>query len=367
MNTNNQTHSQERAVVDSAVIIAIGFDLHTKDTVGVMQIGQTVPKPARKVATDRVLGWIQELQKEYPGAKIHTCYEAGPCGYWLHRQLVEMGVHNVVVAPVALNGKRKTDQRDARQLCERLVRYVGGDRYACSVVAVPSPEVEKERALIRHRQTLLKEKGRCTQRGRSLAWQHGHRLGKSWWGPRTWKQTQELVPAALLPLLEQYREQALLFAGQIQAVDRQVADLAKEKQVVVPRGVGALTVLTLMLEMVDWTRFQNRRQVASYTGLCPGEYSSGGKRRELSIDKHGNRRVRRALIVASWRLERWQPGYRPLERLRAADGKRARKRAVVAVARRLAIDLWRLATGQTTAEKLGLTSSANPLLVAKAA
>ena len=133
-----------------------------------------------------------------------------------------------------------------------------------------------------------------------------------------------------------------------------------------PRGIGVRTWLTLLLEVIDWSRFKNRRQVASYTGLCPGEASSGQTRRELSIDKHGNRRVRHALIEAAWRLAMWQPNYPPLQKLHAAQGARARKRAIVAVARRLAIDLWRLATGQTTREKVGLAAvgTANALKVA---
>jgi transposase len=94
-----------------------------------------------------------------------------------------------------------------------------------------------------------------------------------------------------------------------------------------------------LLEVSDWHRFKNRRQVASYTGLCPGEHASGETQRELSIDKHGNRRVRRVLIEAAWHLAMWQPDYPPLAKLRAAQGGRARKCAIVAGARRLVIDL----------------------------
>jgi transposase len=361
MNTNNTTHNQKGAVVDSAAVIYIGFDLHTKDTVAVVRYGEMVPKPPRKMPTDGVLSWIKQLRKAHPQAEIHSCYEAGPCGYWLHRQLVAEGVHNVVVAPTALNGKRKTDQRDAQRLGELLVQHVQGNRHACSVVAVPSPEQEDDRRVVRHRRTLLKELGRCSVRGASLARLQGHKLPRRWWGPRNWPAVKETLPAALALILEDYHQQATLLWRQLQAQEKRVAELARQKHVEAPRGVGALTWMTLLLEVVDWHRFQNRRQVASYTGLCPGEYTSGGQRRELSIDKRGNRCVRHALVEATWRLMQWQPDYPPLAKLRAADGRRARKRAVVAVARRLAIDLWRLATGQTTKEKLHLTSIANPL------
>src|SRR5690606_2532313 len=114
------------------------------------------------------------------------------------------------------------------------------------------------------------------------------------------------------------------------------------------------TAAVLAGEILDWHRFDNRRQVASYTGLCPSEQSSGQSRRQGGISKHGNPRVRHALVEACWRLLLWQPDYPPVKKRRAATGKRARKRAVVAAARRLAIDLWRLNTGQCRAEKLGL-------------
>lgn len=360
-------NNRDRAAVETAVTISVGMDLHAAQATLVVQKGGTVPKAPRKVPTDQVLGWFRQLRQEHPDAQIHSCYEAGPCGFWLHRALREAGIKNVVVAPVALNGMRKTDPRDARRLCELLERHRQGDRHAFSVVAVPSPEQEKQRALVRHRQAQLKELARCTQRGRSLALQHGQRLGGRWWGPRNWPEVKPTVPAPLVPIFENYRTMALVLWEQIQALDRQIAELARQEQVAPPRGVGALTWMTLLLEVVDWSRFKNRRQVASYTGLCPGEYSSGSRRCELSVDKHGNRRVRRALVEAAWRLVLWQPDYPPLAKLRSAQGKRSRKRLIVAVARRLAIDLWRLATQQTTAEKLGLARTDNPLHAAAAA
>src|SRR5690606_4749283 len=101
--------------------------------------------------------------------------------------------------------------------------------------------------------------------------------------------------------------------------------------------------------------FTNRRQVSGFVGLCPGVHQSGTSRRELSINRHGNPRIRALLIEAAWRMVRWQPGYPPVRKLiEGIVGGRARRKLVVAAARKLAVDLWRLAIGQTTAEKLGL-------------
>jgi transposase len=126
------------------------------------------------------------------------------------------------------------------------------------------------------------------------------------------------------------------------------------------RGVGKMTSVVIDREIGTWTRFANRRQVGSYTGLCPGEYSSGQKRYQSCITKHGNPRLRAALVELAWRLVRFQPDYKPVLKWRATLAKgalasgAARKKAIVAVARQLAVDLWRIRTGRVQAEALGL-------------
>jgi transposase len=364
MNTNSKNQNENIAAA-KVEAIKLGQDVHAATIVVATQLDGCPPQPAQRIPTDRYVAWVEQLKQKYPNAKIYACYEAGPCGYWLHRKLVALGVESYVVAPVALNGRRKNDKRDARALCDQLDRYVRGHWHAFSPVTVPTPEQEQDRGLVRHRQALLKSLGGCARQGRSALLTQGLRVHGKWWLPRAWAQLKETLPAWLVLQLADYQAQAILYHAQIRAVDKRIAELAKARQVEAPRGIGALTWLTLLLEVIDWNRFKNRRQVASYTGLCPGEHSSGDSRRELSIDKHRNRRVRRVLIEAAWRLGMWQPDYPPLQKLRAAQGGRARKRAIVAVARRLAIDLWRLATGQTTREKVGLAAmDTNPLQAA---
>lgn len=110
-------------------------------------------------------------------------------------------------------------------------------------------------------------------------------------------------------------------------------------------------------EIGDWSRFGNRRQVASYAGLCPSEYSSGGKRRQGPINKHGNPRLRKLLVETVWRFVQFQPKWIRMEKVArqlSEQGSPGRKRIAVTLARQLVIDLWRLNTGQTTPERLGL-------------
>jgi transposase len=365
MNRTNSHNEKTNLASAKVEVIKLGQDLHSVHVVVAVQLDGCPSQPPQKITTDTYVAWVKQLQKKHPGAKIYACYEAGPCGYWLHRALTKMGVKSYVVAPTALNGMRKNDKRDARALLDQLDRYVRDHRHAFSPVAVPTPEQEQQRAILRHRQSLLKSLGRCVRQGRSQMLLQGHRVRGKWWSPRRWAELKLSLPEWLVSLLSDFQEQAQLFERQLLAMDKRVAELGKEKKVTAPRGIGTLTWLTLLLEMVNWARFNNRRQVASYSGLCPGEYTTGDSRRELSIDKQGNRRVRTILIQAAWRLSMFQPGYPPLAKLRAAQGSRARKRAIVAVARRLVIDLWRIATGRTTPEKVGLAGeTAGPIAVA---
>jgi transposase len=153
--------------------------------------------------------------------------------------------------------------------------------------------------------------------------------------------------------------QPILTALQAQ-IDRLSVQLQSAVGAEPPRGLGKMTSVIIDREIGDWRRFSNRRQIASYTGLCPGEYSSGGKRLQGCVTKHGNPRLRAALVELAWRMVRFQPRYRAVRRWKDCLKKghlttgAARKKAIVALARQLAVDLWRIRTGRLTPEQLGL-------------
>jgi transposase len=358
MHTTDTKKQDPKTAAAKVEVVKLGQDLHAKQVTVVVQLDGSVPQPARVIPIDAYLAWVQRLQKQYANARFQACYEAGPCGYWLHRALLAQGVTNVVVAPTNLSGRRKTDKRDARKLVEALERYVDGNVEAFTVIKVPTPLQEQQRGLPRHRAALLRQRKRCVQQGCSLLLQHGFQYNGHWRTSAHWPQLQAKVPAWMLARLSDWKKAAELYDEQIAAVDGQIAALAKERKVRAPVGVGQLSFLTLWLELIDWQRFQNRRQVGSFVGLCPSEFSTGETRKQGSIDKHGNPRIRHLLIEAVWRLLRYQPDYPPLKKLITARDGRARRKAAVAVARRLVIDLWRLNTGRATAEKLGLRFAA---------
>lgn len=358
MNKTNSEKQNKKLTSSKVEMIKLGQDVHARQVTVVVQLDGSVPKPALKVPMDHYVEWVQKLAEQHPGAKIYACYEAGPCGYWLHRALTKLGVINRVVAPVCLSGRRKTDKRDARKLTEALDAFLRGNTEAFSVVPVPTEEQEQRRSLPRLRTALLKQRRRAVQSGASLLLLHGHHLGGTWCHKKLWPELQSMLPAWIVAQLSVWHQAIAFYDQQLEQVDEQIAALAQALKVEAPKGVGTLTWLTLLLEVLDWNRFKNRRQVASYTGLCASEFTTGDTRKQGSIDRQGNRRVRHVLIEAVWRLLRWQPAYAPIRKLAAATG-RARRKLAVAAARRLAIDLWRLATGQTTAQKLQLIFAAN--------
>ena len=344
---------QARALVEAGVTVKFGLDVHAGQITVCRQIGGLVPQPAQRMCWQACLEWIEAHRKA--GAVVYACYEAGPCGYGLHRQLVVQGVTNYVVVPQRWdeqNKRVKTDARDARELCDRLDRYVGGNITAFTVVRVPTPEQEQRRAVGRQRGRLVKEKHRSIIRGHGLMLNQGVQAPADWWEPSVWPQWQQELPEWLREQVQVWQQNAVRLHEEMVPWTARVEGQASGQ--IIPKGLGLLTAGLLQAEILDWRRFDNRRQVASYTGMCPTENSSGPRRRQGSISKHGNPRVRHQLVEAVWRLLQWQPDYPPLRKLRAATGKRLRKRLAVAAARRLAIDLWRIHTGQCPAEKLGL-------------
>jgi len=352
-NTHKTTSPQKAA---KAKCIKLGIDVHADSYRVVRQLDDATPQPAQKFTPEGFLLWAKK-QLELAEA-VHSCYEAGPFGYGLHRALQALGVHNVVIRPQnwdELGKGVKTDKTDALALVQRLDRYVQGNRHALAVITVPTPQQELARSQSRQREQLMSHRQRFEAQGRSLLLFHGVRIRGRWWQEGPWTLLSERLPAALLELLTVIRELLLAVQMRLEAATTRLQVAATPQ----PCGVGALTSQVLEREILDWRRFQNRRQVASLTGMCPSVHASGASLRSGSITKHGNRRIRTALIELAWRCVRFQPDYPPLQRWRPVlfspkAGGAAKKKAIVAVGRRLAIDLWRLNTGRSTPAKLGL-------------
>jgi transposase len=204
----------------------------------------------------------------------------------------------------------------------------------------------------------MRHRRRAEAQGRALALTQGVVAPAGWWRPAVWAEFEAQLPAWLKPQLSYWQQTALALNTQERQVRSQLEQMVSQE---LPLGVGALSWITLQLEVRGWERFENRRQIASYTGLCPGLHQSNGRGREGSINHCGNPVVRYMLVEMVWRLLRWQPAYPPVQKLRQATSRRARRRWAVAAARRLAIDLWRLAPKRATAQELGLQMHLLPM------
>ncbi len=175
--------------------IKLGIDVHADSYRVVRQIDNAAPQPAQKFTPEKFLLWAAR-QLEL-AAQVHSCYEAGPFGYGLHRQLLALGVRNVVVRPQnwdELGRGVKTDKTDALALVQRLDRYVQGNSKALAIVGVPTLQQEKERALSRHREQLQKDRQTHEAQGRSVLLYHGRRIRGRWWGTAAWEELWPQLP-----------------------------------------------------------------------------------------------------------------------------------------------------------------------------
>jgi len=324
----------------------------------VRQVDEQASQPPQRFTETGFIGFVGRQLAQ--ADSVHSCYEAGPFGFVLHRRLVALGVHNLVVRPRdwSTYGERvKTDARDAGALCSCLDRYLSGNQGALAVVWIPSEAEEAARSLGRQRQSLMRDRTRIILRGKGLGRLRGLSLPAEWWHERIFPKLE--LPDDLRLQLAGWQRIAL-------QIDTELAALTTHLQAAAPAQLpcylGAMTWELLRREVGDWGRFRNRRQVASYTGLCPSEHSSGSSRLQGSITRHGNPRIRHLLVEAAWRLLRFQPGYHAVAKWReallaASCGRARKKKIIVAIARQLAIDLWRLATGRATAQQLGFATT----------
>src|SRR6266446_5942477 len=355
--TELSSHEETRCQFNGGrCAIKLGIDVHQDFYVVVEQVGGSNPKPPQRFRKQAFLHWAAKLKSQ--ATEVYAVYEACGFGFSLQRKLSALSIKCYVVCPQKLdeqNRRVKTDGLDAKALCLKLDRFVQGNRDALAIVRVPSEEEEQARAIHRQREQLVKARKQLEAQGRSLMVNHGLEPVQNWWKPRTFAALA--MPQWMKELLANSQPILVALQQKIMALTVQLQSAASPNQ---PRGLGKMTSVVIDREIGDWNRFSNRRQIASYTGLCPGEYSSGNTRLRSCVTKHGNPRLRAALVELAWRLVRFQPNYKPIVKWRATLPKgalatgAARKKAIVAVARQLAVDLWRIKTGRLRAEELGL-------------
>jgi len=299
--------------------------------------------------------------------RIVSCYEAGLDGHWLHRWLSEQGVISYEIDPSSIEVSRrarraKTDRIDLGKLMRTLLAYLRGEPRVCSMVHVPTVEEEDRKRRTRERDRLLQERTAHSNRIKGLLHGQGIRdampLKPGFIASLDQLRTGDgrMLPPQLKQEIVREHERLLLVHKQIAALEASSkAELSaaapasaatKIKQLIELKGIGVVSGEELINE-VFYRSFDNRRQVGGYFGLAGTPYDSGQSRREQGISKAGNARARKLAIELAWLWLRHQPGSELSHwfRQRVGDQKgRIRRIAIVAMARKLMVALWRYLT-----------------------
>lgn len=317
--------------------IFCGIDVHKKTyAVSVVCEGSVVKRDTMPASPERLLVY---LQKYFPGADIHSAYEAGFSGFGLHRFLIENGIDSIVVNAASIEvGARdrvKTDRRDSLKIATQLAagRLKG--------IFVPSEEMDDRRELTRFRDTLVKDRKRIAARLKHKANYHGligpddnQRVCSGW----IKEQLKKKMLQGLRYTFEQLAEAWEDASQKIKEVDKLLKEQASQDKRLEDTyrsasGIGPTAARVLANELGDMSHFLSERALSSYTGLTPSEFSSGEHVRKGHISRQGKPVLRCILVQCAWTAIRYDKSLREIfERISRRAGA---KRAIVAVARRL--------------------------------
>lgn len=319
-------------------------------------------------------GDLVRLQEEIQKAKLRfqidnpvrtvSCYEAGRDGFWLHRYLISSGTENLIVdsSSIEVNRRKrraKTDRIDVSKLLRMLIRHHDGEKGLWSIVHVPSMDDEDARHLNRELNNLKKERTIHRNRIRGFLIQHGLKVSnpsrryflKELETLRQWD--SRTLPIGLKSRVVREYNRLRLVEDQISTLEKEkknklmcadTVPLRKIAQLQLLHGIGTVSSWAFVNEFFGWRNFKNRREVAGLSGLAPTPYDSGDRVRNQGISKAGSARIRTLAIELSWTWLRFQPHSKLSRwyiRRFASGGKRMRRIGIVAMARRLLIDLWR--------------------------
>jgi len=326
------------------IVTYVGLDVH-KSGINVAMIGpdSKVVDAEWQIANESsAVGRMVRKVKKLGTTDVMFCYEAGPCGYALQRQLLGMGVGCVVVAPSLIPTKPgdrvKTDRRDSRKLAELFKAGL------LTEVHPPTPEEEAVRDLARAREDANHDLMSARHRLSKMLMRHGHVYvsGGNWTQKhRAWLKSIRFELRSLQDVLDNYilameqtEERRSRLESHLEAVARTDRYAKLVGWLCCLRGVCTITAMTILTELHDPSRFRNPRELMSYLGLTPSEYSSGGRTRRGCITKAGNRHVRRVLVEAAWAYR-----HRPAVSAHIARRRKGQPAEIIAIADRAQIRL----------------------------
>ena len=286
----------------------VGLDVH-KSTIAVAIAVAGRRSPVSWGIIENTPESLRRMMKKVckDGEAVAFCYEAGPCGYEVYRQMVSLGYHCDVVAPSLIPRKAgdrvKTDRRDAKALA-RL--YRSGD---LTPVWVPGKEQEAMRDLMRARGDFKAMQLRARQRLNAFLLRHGRVYSRCRWtqAHHRWLERQQFDHPVQQVVFQEYVDAVVQAGGRVKDLEDQIRQTWEGwewapavEALMALRGVNLMTAVTVMAELGDVSRFDTPRQLMAYLGLVPSEYTTGGKRRQGGITKTGNTHARRMLVESAW-------------------------------------------------------------------
>lgn len=298
--------------------IYIGLDTHLKSWKTSIRVGDTFYKTFSQVPEAVVLS--KYLDKHFPGGTYYSAYEASFSGFKAHRELIKLGINNIVVNPADIpttdkERKQKEDARDSRKIAEQLA--------ASSLVGIhiPDIDIEGDRSLVRFRKTLTKEIARNKVRVKSFLYYHGITIPAQFsktpnWSRRfiSWLEYLELPTKSARSTLNTIIELVLFLRTKHLEVLKQIKILSQQEfyktnvalLLSIP-GIGLTTAMTFLTEVEDISRFKTLDKLCAYIGLVPMTNSSGESESVGGITKRQNKVLRSMLIESSWMAIRNDP------------------------------------------------------------
>lgn len=317
--------------------IFIGIDVHKK-TYSVTAIcdKKMVKRDTMSACPNKFIAYCFKF---FPGASIYSAYEAGFSGFYLHRQLIEKGINNIVVhassIEIASRDRVKTDKRDSLKIATQLSE----GRLKC--IHIPSVEREAFRSVSRLREKLIKDRTRVGVQIKSflnlnglLTYQDKKKVSRKWIKNLCEVLDDSEIFFNLKMMAKRWLEidQAIV---EVESRLKQQAEAETELERIYRSapGIGPIASRLLINELGDMSQFKNERSLFSFTGLTPQEYSSGEHKRQGHISRQGRSVLRKILVQAAWSAIRQDCHLKGVfERISFKAGK---KRAIIAVARRL--------------------------------
>jgi len=346
----NFKEKKKNRVNEERESLFIGVDVHEKNWM--VSIVDETWNLKKKTSIPGNSASLLHLIRGFGDCYVKVCYEAGGFGFGLYDDLTDAGINATVIAPsmtpIRAGDRIKTDRRDSENLATRLAK---GD---LTEICVPDITRRAHREIIRGYDQVKKEKQRVMNQIKSFLKLEGKKPPsgmKANWSRKyvAWLKEVEFekdVDGCLRFRLDQLIKQYEFLCEEEKEVRGKIDELCelpqyKEKMEAIKeniKGIGNLTIIRLLLEMGDFSRFKNSRKFTSYLGLTPSERSSGEKERRGSLTGYGNRSLRSALVEVSWIVLRHSNSFR--HTFKILSYRIGKNKAIVAIARKLAIRLF---------------------------